>query len=82
VLSSDVLEHMPELYRAHSEIYRVLKPGGRHIFTVPYGEAMIRDQVRASLVDGKVVIAWKRSIRATRSARVKGKGFWCGRLRA
>jgi len=55
VLSSDVLEHMPRPYRAHSEIYRVLKPGGRHIFTVPYGEAMIRDQMRASLVDGKVV---------------------------
>lgn len=55
VLSSDVLEHMPHPYRAHGEIYRVLKPGGRHIFTVPYGEAMIRDQVRASLVDGKVV---------------------------
>lgn len=55
VLSSDVLEHMPYPYRAHGEIYRVLKPGGRHIFTVPYGEAMIRDQVRASLIDGKVV---------------------------
>lgn len=55
VLSSDVLEHMPQPYRAHSEIHRVLKPGGRHIFTVPYGEAMIRDQVRASLLDGKIV---------------------------
>jgi len=55
VLTSDVLEHMPQPYRAHSEIHRVLKPGGRHIFTVPYGEAMIRDQVRASLIDGKVV---------------------------
>jgi hypothetical protein len=55
VLSSDVLEHMPQPYQAHSEIYRVLKPGGRHIFTVPYGEALIRDNVRASLVDGKVI---------------------------
>jgi SAM-dependent methyltransferase len=55
VLSSDVLEHMPQPYRAHSEIHRVLKPGGQHIFTVPYGEAMIRDNVRASLIDGKVM---------------------------
>lgn len=55
VLSSDVLEHMPDPYRAHREIFRVLKPGGRHIFTVPYGEAMLRDDVRASLVDGKIV---------------------------
>jgi len=55
VLSSDVLEHMPSPYLAHSEICRVLKPGGKHIFTVPYGESMVRDDVRASLVDGVVV---------------------------
>lgn len=55
VLSSDVLEHMPSPYQAHREIFRVLKPGGRHIFTVPYGEAMVRDDVRASLVDGTLV---------------------------
>lgn len=55
VLSSDVLEHMPHPYQAHSEIFRVLKPGGRHIFTVPYGEAMPRDDVRASMVDGKTL---------------------------
>lgn len=55
VLSSDVLEHMPSPYLAHSEICRVLKPGGKHIFTVPYGEAMVRDDVRATMVDGVVV---------------------------
>lgn len=55
VLSSDVFEHVPDPYRAHSEIHRVLKPGGRHIFTVPYGAAMLLDDVRATLVDGKIV---------------------------
>lgn len=55
VLSSDVFEHIPCPYRAHREVFRVLKPGGRHIFTVPYGEAMLRDDVRASLIDGKIV---------------------------
>lgn len=55
VLSSDVLEHMPHPYQAHREIFRVLKPGGRHIFTVPYGEGMSRDDVRATLVDGEIV---------------------------
>ena len=55
VLSSEVLEHVPDPYRAHREIFRVLKPGGLHIFTVPYGEAMPRDNVRASLVGGKII---------------------------
>lgn len=55
VLSSDVLEHMPHPYQAHREIFRVLKPGGRHIFTVPYGESTLRDDVRATLVDGEIV---------------------------
>lgn len=35
VLTTDTLEHVPDLDRALSEIERILKPGGRHIFTVP-----------------------------------------------
>jgi SAM-dependent methyltransferase len=35
VLTSDVFEHIPEPYVAHREIHRILKPGGRHLFTVP-----------------------------------------------
>ncbi len=35
VLTSETLEHVPELGAALSEIHRVLVPGGRHIFTVP-----------------------------------------------
>jgi hypothetical protein len=47
VLSSDVLEHVPEPQKALSEIYRVLKPGGKHIFTVPFIEDMPQSEVRA-----------------------------------
>lgn len=54
VMSSDVLEHVPDPYQAHREIYRVLKPGGSHIFTVPYNPGAARDDKRAELVDGKV----------------------------
>lgn len=35
VLTSDTLEHVPDLSSALDEIERVLKPGGRHIYTVP-----------------------------------------------
>jgi len=35
VLTEDVLEHVRYPERAFCEIYRVLKPGGAHIFTVP-----------------------------------------------
>ncbi len=35
VLTSETLEHVPDLATALEEIARVLVPGGRHIFTVP-----------------------------------------------
>ncbi len=36
VITSDVMEHVRLDDRAHLEIYRVLKPGGIYIFTVPH----------------------------------------------
>jgi SAM-dependent methyltransferase len=55
VLSSDVMEHMPCPYDAHREIFRTLKAGGRHIFTVPFHPLQKKDDVRAKIVDGKIV---------------------------
>jgi SAM-dependent methyltransferase len=47
VLSSDVFEHVPDPYRAHAEVARVLVEGGRHVFTVPFQLTEYRDEVRA-----------------------------------
>ena len=35
VVTSDILEHVRKPWLAFAEIKRVLKPGGRHVFTVP-----------------------------------------------
>ena len=50
VLSTEVFEHIPDAYDAFKEVYRVLKRGGRHIFTVPFDAAVFKDSVKA-LID-------------------------------
>lgn len=37
VVTSEILEHVADPWMAFSEIRRVLRPGGRHVFTVPVG---------------------------------------------
>jgi SAM-dependent methyltransferase len=55
VVSSEILEHVPHPYVAHREVFRVLRPGGRHVFTVPFGPTLARDIHRARVVDGQIV---------------------------
>lgn len=55
VLSFDVLEHVPDPYRAFRELFRVLKSGGTLIFSVPFSSDSSVDVVRATLEeDGKI----------------------------
>ncbi|HLY57369.1 MAG TPA: class I SAM-dependent methyltransferase [Stellaceae bacterium] len=35
VITSDVMEHIFDYRKAFEEIHRVLRPGGRHVFTIP-----------------------------------------------
>ncbi len=54
VINSDVLEHVCDLGRALSEIRRVLKPGGFHVFTVPVDHELPQSVERAKIVDGRL----------------------------
>ena len=53
-ITQDVFEHVNEPIRAFNEIKRVLKIGGKHIFTVPVcpGNKTVQ---RVKVIDGKVV---------------------------
>lgn len=54
VVSQDVFEHIADPRKAFSEVARVLKPGGSHIFTVPWFPGQLTE-LRARTVDGTVV---------------------------
>jgi len=61
-ITSDVLEHVPEPYQAHREIYRVLKPGGIHIFAVPFNPDEFLDDHRAVLNDDGTITYFKEPV--------------------
>lgn len=51
VLSSDTLEHVPDFRTALAETRRVLRPGGRHVFTVPVLWTRETTETRARIGD-------------------------------
>ena len=53
-ITQDVFEHINEPEKAIREIYRCLKPGGKHLFTVPL-YPFIETRPRIKLEEGKVV---------------------------
>lgn len=55
ILTSDVMEHVPYPELALKETYRILKPGGYHIFTAPFYHHRFTNEVRSELgVDGSM----------------------------
>ena len=59
IISTDVFEHIADPYLAHQEVYRVLKMGGRHIFTVPFYQTDFLDEMRASMNSEKELVFHK-----------------------
>jgi SAM-dependent methyltransferase len=55
LITSDVLEHVADLDKAMSEIYRVLKPNGLHIFTIPVNYCLDQTIERARITSGNLV---------------------------
>ena len=51
VITSDVFEHLPDVRLAVGEIMRTLRPGGAHIFTVPWYRTK-KTLIRALVKDG------------------------------
>ncbi|WP_324273399.1 class I SAM-dependent methyltransferase [Blastococcus brunescens] len=73
VMASEVLEHIPDDVPAMAEIFRVLKPGGRMVVTVPrYGPERIcwalSDEYHAN--EGGHIRIYTRSVVRTRLAAV------------
>jgi SAM-dependent methyltransferase len=59
LISADVFEHVPNPYKAHKEVFRVLKSGGRHIFTVPFYQEKILDEKRAIINENNEIVFLK-----------------------
>lgn len=55
IVTQDVFEHVMEPEKAFREIARVLKPGGAHIFSMPWYSHLKTTVPRARMVDGSVV---------------------------
>ncbi len=53
-ITQDVMEHVMHPEKALREISRVLKPGGAHVFTVPWYPNNLSSELRAMQVNGKV----------------------------
>jgi hypothetical protein len=54
LVSLDVFEHIPEYHSAFSECARVLKTGGKMMWSVPFIASSVKNIVRARVIDGTI----------------------------
>lgn len=54
-ITQDVFEHVMESEKAFKEIARVLKPGGAHVFTMPWYPDLKENRRRATVQNGEII---------------------------
>jgi SAM-dependent methyltransferase len=55
IMHFDVIEHVPDMKQAFTEIYRCLTPGGKMFFTCPFYHQLEKNIIRAAIVEDKLV---------------------------
>jgi SAM-dependent methyltransferase len=55
ILSFDCFEHFPTFEKAFAECSRVLKPGGKIMWSVPFVASNSENTIRAKIIDGEIV---------------------------
>jgi len=60
ILSSDVLEHVPDPLQAMREAYRILRRGGCHIFTVPFYFHRFTNERRSELTEEGEIVSFRK----------------------
>lgn len=54
IISLDVIEHIPDYEQAFKECARVIKPGGKMMWSVPFVADWDKNVIRAEIVDGEI----------------------------
>ncbi len=52
VVSSHVMEHVPNPWRALAEVRRVLRPAGRYVFSIPFRYPALAETIVRAVVEG------------------------------
>ncbi len=55
IISNDVFEHIPNVFRAFQECYRVLAPGGMMLAAIPFHADKAKSIIRAEIQSNEVV---------------------------
>lgn len=55
VITNEVLEHVPTIEGALRELYRILRPGGWHLGTVPFCHGQEEYTTKAQVVAGEII---------------------------